>query len=126
MIGGVDPTAAALSGPVAYTPLGQSSYYAVSLTDMSLAGASLGYGAGDFGATVVDTGTSVLALPPAIFDSLSSAVESSAAFTNAFGGQKGWFGTTDWSRRRSAARSSTRSSRRSRSRFQRPAAGPSR
>ncbi|HTB72367.1 MAG TPA: pepsin-like aspartic protease [Polyangiaceae bacterium] len=95
MIGGVDPTAAALSGPAAYTPLGQSSYYSVSLTDMSLAGASLGYGGGDFGATAIDTGTSVLALPPAIFDSLSSAVEGSAAFTNAFSGKKGWFGTTD-------------------------------
>jgi hypothetical protein len=95
MIGGVDPAAAALSGPVAYTPLAQSSYYAVSLTDMTLSGTSLGYGAADFGATTVDTGTSVFALPPAIFDSLSATVENSAAFTSAFGNRKGWFLTTD-------------------------------
>jgi hypothetical protein len=95
MIGGVDPKAAALSGPVSYTPLTQSSYYAVSLTDMTLSGKSLGYGATDFGATAVDTGTSVFALPPAIFDALSSTIETTAAFTNAFGSRQGWFGTTD-------------------------------
>jgi hypothetical protein len=95
MIGGVDPVAAALSGPVAYTPLAQPSYYAVNLEDMSLSGKSLGYGAADFGATAVDTGTSVFALPPAIFDRLSSTIENSAVFVNAFGNRMGWFGTTD-------------------------------
>jgi hypothetical protein len=95
MIGGVDPAAAALSGPVAYTPLAQTSYYAVTLTDMSLSGKSLGYRSADFGATAVDTGTSVFALPPGVFDTLSSTVENTAAFTNAFGSRQGWFGTTD-------------------------------
>jgi hypothetical protein len=97
MVGGVDPAKGALSGPVVYTPLTSSSYYTVSLTDLQLSGVSLGYGESDFGTTAVDTGTSVLALPPAVFMSLVSKLESNATFATAFpvDGGTTWLGTTD-------------------------------
>jgi hypothetical protein len=94
MIGGVDAARGALSGAAVYTPMTTSQYYAVQLDDLQLSGASLTYGAADFGTTVVDTGTSVLALPPAIFRTLTTQIEGTSAFTAAFGGQKGWLGTT--------------------------------
>ena len=94
MLGGVDPVAGALSGPAAYTPMIASPYYGVELDDLQLGGASLGYGAADFGAAAVDTGTSVLALPSAVFRALASTIESSAVFETAFGGMTSWLGTT--------------------------------
>jgi hypothetical protein len=94
MIGGVDPVKGELSGPAVYTPMTIAPYYDVTLDDLQLSGTSLGYRAADFGATAVDTGTSVLALPPAIFRAMTSSIEGNAAFTKAFGGKKGWFGTT--------------------------------
>jgi hypothetical protein len=94
MLGGVDPHKGQLTGPATYTPLVISRYYTASLTDMKLSGESLGFGANDFATTVVDTGTSVLALPSAVFKSLSSKIDGSAAFVKAFDGKVGWFGTT--------------------------------
>lgn len=94
MIGGVDPVKGALSGAAVYTPLTIAPYYDVALDDLQLSGTSLGFHAADFGATAVDTGTSVIALPPAIFRAMTSSIEGNAAFTTAFGGKKGWFGTT--------------------------------
>jgi hypothetical protein len=94
MFGGVDPIAAALTGPAAYTPITTSDYYGVALDDLQLGGASLGFDATDFGMTAVDTGTSVLALPSAIFDALTSQIEGAPAFATAFAGQTGWLGTT--------------------------------
>jgi hypothetical protein len=94
MLGGVDPVAGALSGPAVYTPLIGDSYYEVTLDDLQVGGASLGYGPADFGATVVDTGTSVLALPAPVFQALVGAVEGSPAFSSAFAGMTGWLGTT--------------------------------
>jgi hypothetical protein len=93
MIGGVDPVQAELRGPALYTPTTTSPYYSVALTDLQLSGVSLGYGASDFGTTAVDTGSSVLALPPDAFNALVSQIESQPAFATAFD-QKGWFGTT--------------------------------
>jgi hypothetical protein len=93
MIGGVDPARGVLRGPAIYTPITDSSYYSVALTDLELSGVSLGYGASDFGTAAVDTGSSVLALPPDVFHSLVSRIESLPAFSTAFDGQKGWFGT---------------------------------
>jgi hypothetical protein len=94
MIGGVDPTVAALTGPAVYTPMTMSSYYDVVLDDLRFGGASLGFGPSDFGPVAVDTGTSVLALPSAVFQALVSAIEGSPAFATAFGGKMGWLGTT--------------------------------
>jgi hypothetical protein len=94
MVGGIDPAKGSLSGAVRYTQLMSSSYYSVKLTDLQLGGMSLGYGESDFGTTAVDTGTSVLALPPAVFKSLSSKIESAAAFATCFGSMTGWLGTT--------------------------------
>jgi hypothetical protein len=94
MFGGVDPAAAALTGPAVYTPLTGSQYYTVALDDLSFSGNSLGFGTADFGAVTVDTGTSVLALPTAVFQSLASAIEGTPAFSSAFGSYTGWLGTT--------------------------------
>jgi hypothetical protein len=94
MLGGVDPVAAALNGPAEYTPLVGDSYYQVTLDDVQLGGTSLGYGASDFGATAVDTGTSVLSLPAPVFQALAAAVEGAPAFSSAFSGMTGWLGTT--------------------------------
>jgi hypothetical protein len=94
MLGGVDPVAGALSGPAQYTPLIGGSYYQVALDDLQLGGTSLGYGASDFGAAAVDTGTSVLSLPGPIFQALAAAVEGTPAFSAAFSGMTGWLGTT--------------------------------
>jgi hypothetical protein len=94
MLGGVDPVAGALSGPAVYTPLIGDSYYQVTLDDLQVGGTSLGYGPTDFGATAVDTGTSVLSLPAPIFQALAGAVEGLPAFSSAFSGMTGWLGTT--------------------------------
>jgi hypothetical protein len=94
MIGGIDPAAGALSGPAIYTPMTSGQYYDVTLADLQLDSASLGFGSADFGPAAVDTGTSVLALPAPVFAALTSAIESSPFFQQAFGGQTGWLGTT--------------------------------
>lgn len=94
MIGDVDPTAAALTGPAVYTPMTSSQYFGVTLNDLRLAGASLGFGSADFGTTAVDTGTSVLALPAAVFTALTSQIENTPAFRTAFGDETSWMGTT--------------------------------
>jgi len=103
MVGGIDPVSAALTGPAVYTPmmnaaanLGDAggSYYSVTLNDLQLGGTPLGYSAATFGVTAVDTGTSVLALPAAVFDTLTSQIDNNSAFVSAFGSQAGLFGTT--------------------------------
>ncbi len=94
MVGGVDPLAGALTGPAVYTPMTTTQYYNVTLADLQLGGASLGFGSTDFGPAAVDTGTSVLALPAPVFAALTSGIESSSVFQQAFGGQTGWLGTT--------------------------------
>jgi hypothetical protein len=94
MFGGVDPAAAALTGPAVYTPLTGSQYYTVALDDMSFAAKSLGFGAADFGTVTVDTGTSVLALPSPVFQSLVAAIYATPAFTAAFGSVTDLLGST--------------------------------
>jgi hypothetical protein len=88
-IGGFSAEDAALSGPIVYTPMTASNYYSVALDDLQLGGTSLGYGPTDFGMTVVDTGTTSLVLPPAILDSLTSAIVKNANFMAAFAGTSG-------------------------------------
>jgi hypothetical protein len=94
MVGGVDPAKAKLNGPLIYTPLMSTSYYSVKLTEARVSGDSTLFGASDFGTTVVDTGTSVLALPPNVFDAMTKTIEGTTAFKTAFDGKTGWFGTT--------------------------------
>jgi hypothetical protein len=94
MVGGVDPAKGSLSGAARYTQLMSPSYYSVKLTNLELTGTSLSFGESDFGTTVVDTGTSVLDLPPEVFTSLSSKIENLAAFATCFGNMTGWLGTT--------------------------------
>jgi hypothetical protein len=95
MLGGVDPAAAKLTGPAVYTPMTGLKYYTVTLDDMLLGGKSLGFGATDFGTVIVDSGTSVIALPSAVFQALASVVQSTPAFSNAFGYYSNWFATTN-------------------------------
>jgi hypothetical protein len=94
MFGGVDPRAAALTGPAVYTPLTGSQYYTVALDDLTFGSKSLGFGTADFGAVTVDTGTSVLALPSAVFKSLEAAIQATPAFAAAFGSTTGLLGST--------------------------------
>jgi hypothetical protein len=95
MLGAVDPVGGALTGPAVYTPMATSSYYEVVLEDLTFGGTSLGYGPSDFGPVALDTGTSVLALPSVVFQSVVSVIEGVPAFSTAFAGKTGWLGTTD-------------------------------
>lgn len=83
-LGGYDAKAAAVSGPVVYTPISATGYYRVTLSDAQIAGSSLGYGPADFGRTLVDTGSSSLGLPPPAFTAFTVAIQNNAAFTSAF------------------------------------------
>jgi hypothetical protein len=94
MLGGVDPAIAGLTGPAVYTPMTMSSYYNVVLNDLRFGGSSLNFGTSAFGDVAVDTGTSVLALPPAAFQALVSAIEGNTAYSTAFDNKRGWLGTT--------------------------------
>jgi hypothetical protein len=94
MVGGVNPMAAALTGPASYTPMTSSIYYGIAIDDMQLAGVSLGFGSQAFGTAAVDTGTSFLALPSPIFVALVDKIEALPAFSTAFGGNTTWLGTT--------------------------------
>jgi hypothetical protein len=94
MFGGVDPAAGALTGAALYTSMMDSQYYTVALGDMGLGGKSLGFGAADFGPVMVDTGTSVLALPSAVYAALDNAIQELPAFSAAFGSHDGgWLDT---------------------------------
>jgi hypothetical protein len=94
MIGGVDVAAAAIAGPAVFTPMTTSQYYDVTLNDLQLGGASLGFDAAAFGTTAVDTGTSVLALPSAVFTALTTQLENNATFKATFGADPSWLNTT--------------------------------
>jgi hypothetical protein len=95
MFGGVDPSAARLTGVAVYTPMTGAKYYTVALDDLRFGGKSLGFGAADFGTVTVDSGTSVIALPSAVFEALASAVQNTPAFSTAFGDYSNWFATTN-------------------------------
>jgi hypothetical protein len=88
-VGGLDATAAALTGAIEYTPTTASSFYSIALNDLQLGGQSLGFGAADFGTTVVDTGTTSLALPAAILDPLTTAIANNKTFASSFIGVNG-------------------------------------
>jgi hypothetical protein len=98
MVGGVDPVRGDLRGPALYTPILDSAgslYYSVTVSDLQLGGKSLGFSASDFGATAVDTGSSVLVLLPDVFHALASKIEDIVAFSTDFDGGSSWLGTAD-------------------------------
>jgi len=91
--GGYDPTA--LIGAPTYTPLiAASPYYAVVLSDLRVGGSSLGFGAATFGDTLVDTGTTAILLPTAVFNALAASVGALPAFQQNFGGAAWFSGST--------------------------------
>jgi hypothetical protein len=89
-LGGYD-TSVATAAPQ-YTPVttdvASSYYYTVDLESITIAGSttpiSITSGA-QFPDTVVDTGTTALVLPQAVFDNLTNALASSPGFTHVFG-----------------------------------------
>ena len=87
-MGGFDP--ASITAPPVYTPLVPADYYEVTLEDMQVSGASLGFGASDFGPVVVDTDTTELELPSNAYDALSSAIAAAPLFGQSFG-DASWF-----------------------------------
>jgi hypothetical protein len=88
-IGDSGMTGADLSGPIVYTPMTASDYYSVALDDLQLGGSSLGFGPTDFGITAVDTGTTSLALPADVLDTLTNMIANSKGFATAFIGASG-------------------------------------
>jgi cathepsin D len=93
-IGGVDAQAAAVTGTTQYTPLTTSGYYSVTLSDVQLGGQSINVPSSAFGTTIVDTGTTALALPTAVFNSLTSSIAANAVFATSFQNASGnWLGT---------------------------------
>eukprot|EP00048_Salpingoeca_helianthica_P005919 m.93332 g.93332 ORF g.93332 m.93332 type:complete len:544 (+) comp13805_c0_seq3:192-1823(+) len=74
-IGGLSPTAS--SGPVVYTPLQAQTYYAVQVTAMAVGTQRLPLSCGQYnspGFSIVDSGTTDLILPGAVYDALLAAV----------------------------------------------------
>ena len=90
-LGGYDTSAA--TGPAQYTRLDPTSpFYAIDVADLHVAGSSVGASSGDYGAAVVDTGTTVLMLTNAIYSKVVDAVEADPTFQQEIGGsQSGWF-----------------------------------
>jgi hypothetical protein len=87
-LGGYD--AASVTAPPVYTPLVAADYYEVTLDDLQISGASLGFGAADYGSVVVDTDTTEFELPSNAYDALTSAIAAAPLFQQSFGGAS-WF-----------------------------------
>ncbi len=87
-MGGYDP--ASVTAPPVFTPLLTADYYEVTLDDMQVSGASLGFGASDFGPVVVDTDTTELELPQDAYTALTNAIAAAPLFTQSFG-DASWF-----------------------------------
>lgn len=86
-LGGYDPTAT----PV-YTPMtAATKFYTVILSEVKIAGQSLGLPATDYGAAFVDTGSTNFFLPGNAFTAVTAAIGKSAAFTQLFGAPSSFF-----------------------------------
>nr|HEX4318138.1 pepsin-like aspartic protease [Kofleriaceae bacterium] len=87
-LGGTD--ADAMAAPAVYTPMlpiaPAQPFYAVSIASMGYAGTTLG-GAEDFGAMIVDTGTSFSFVPDPIASALASQINASPGYQQLFGSQ---------------------------------------
>lgn len=90
-LGGYDVAAA--SAAPQYTPLDTTSpFYAVEVADLKVGGKSAGIASSDFGAAIVDTGTTALLVPSHVYSTLVPMIESNATFQNEISGSKsGWF-----------------------------------
>jgi hypothetical protein len=81
-MGGYDP--AFTDGPMQFTPLlpvdPTYAAYNVEISDFQMDGQSLGFGVDDFGPSTVDSGTSDLLVPQAIFDAVVAKVQASPEF----------------------------------------------
>ena len=90
-VGGYDAQKAQVTGDVHYTPLTASHYYSIGLGDMALGGTSLGFGATDFRTSIVDTGSTGIVLPTAIFNTLVQTIGNNQTFAGGFpGSTSGW------------------------------------
>jgi hypothetical protein len=87
-LGGYDP--ASVTAPPVYTPLVAADYYEVTLDDLQVSGASLGFGASDFGPVVVDTDTTEFELPSDAYNALTTAIAAAPLFAQSFG-DASWF-----------------------------------
>jgi hypothetical protein len=94
-IGGFDTQAAATTDVPSYTPMTDSGFYSLTLNDLQLGGQSLGFGAADFGTTIVDTGTTSLALQPAMLAALTQSIAANSVFQTSFQGATGNWLTTN-------------------------------
>jgi hypothetical protein len=88
-LGGFDAQAAATTADVSYTPMTASGFYSLTLDDLQLGGQTLGFGSSDFGTTIVDTGTTSLALPSTVLTALTQAITSNSVFASSFTGASG-------------------------------------
>lgn len=93
-LGDYDPSAA--TAPPFYAPMVPSKFYAVGLLDLQVGGQSLGFGAGTFDAGIVDTGTTALLVPPAVYGPLTQAIAAAPAFQASFG-TAAWFSASQCS-----------------------------
>jgi len=78
-----------MSGPIAYTPITQEFYYGIDISDMTFGGVSLGFQTSDFVSSqgtkpFVDSGTTLLKLPTAVFNALQLKLTAVSYFTSAF------------------------------------------
>ncbi len=80
--------------PLMYTPVDEQRYYSVTLNSIWVAGTDSGYTTGDFGQTIVDSGTSLLLLPPAVYNTVSNMIVDSSGWQDVFGSTNNDFFTS--------------------------------
>ena len=85
-LGGVDPAAQGPS-PVTTPMTAGFPFYAVNVSDVAVAGTSLGVQQSGYGPTIIDTGTSISFIPTAALTALTSAISGSTGYKAVFGTQ---------------------------------------
>ena len=68
-----------------YAPITTDTIYGVDLNDMLVNNVSLGFGPSSFGTAYVDSGTTVLVLPPLVYTAFVKSLNNNTAFTTYFG-----------------------------------------
>jgi hypothetical protein len=96
-LGGYDSSAAA--APPVYTPLVDSAFYEVAVSDLAIGGTSLGLSPSTYGDMILDTGTTLSFVPETVFTALTTALQgpitsifSSTAVTGSESGPSIWNG----------------------------------
>jgi hypothetical protein len=94
-LGGYDPVFA--SGAPQYTPMFPSYFsayvYTVDLESIAIDGGSIPVPSGVYTATLLDTGSDITSVPPAVFDALISRLTSDSSFVQVFGANAATFFT---------------------------------